>query len=287
MKLLISTHNALLFWDGVLNVIHEGVGVYYGITWSDLGLYVVARGADPPKMLAWDKKLNRVPSPQFVSMGPRGYYSGPHQAFYWDDLLLVTNTLYNRLEIWDAFTGSISRLFFDEPVNEDRDHLNSIWRDPESGLFYVVEHRSKRIREFVLEPFEERRIYNAHTTFQGLHNVYVEDWQIFSLEPSAFVRFDLVDGMWDEMKIETVDPKLHYLRGLARTTDYWLIGVSTFAERSKRTWGASSVLFLDNDFQVVDELVLPEKYGQLLDIRVTDQLDLAHNRHYCPIRSFL
>ena len=103
MKLLISTSHALLYHDnGRETVLHTGAGVYYGITWSESTLHVVARANEPSRMLAFDAKMQPVDPPPFVHMGAPG--DGPHQAFYHDGLLAVANTQYNRLEMWDEAT---------------------------------------------------------------------------------------------------------------------------------------------------------------------------------------
>lgn len=293
MKLLLATHQALLFWDGAIRVLHEGRGVYYGITWSEERLYAVARDSYPARVLTLDRNLNELAPPPFTQMGADGY-SGPHQAFWWDGRLYVANTQYNRIEVWDEASGEVSCIRFEDPADKDVDHLNSIWRDPANGRFYAVEHRRaldpKRIREFLpsgeitltltpnLDSLAEKRGQRG-----GLHNVYVKSDLLYSLGPRSIVTYEFAAGHWSEKRL--VD-RTKYLRGLARTADHWLVGVSNATPQRDRGWGSSTVIMLDDAFEVAGAIPIPAPYGQLLEIRVTDEVDRAHNTLLCPVEGF-
>jgi hypothetical protein len=292
MKLLLATHKAFVLWeDGATTVLHTGDGVYHGITWSPSILYVVARGHHPGRVRAFD--VNMWPledeDPPFEHMGTPGYYSGPHQAFWWDGALYVANTQHNRIEVWRG--DEVTQLSWNT-ADGDIDHVNSIWRDPGSGLFYVVEHRKmlrpKRIRvlspelelmrtiEFDLDCLVER------STHCGLHNVYIEDGTLFTLGPSQLI---LIDGRSEPVEVELpgIVRYKHYLRGFARTKSAFFIGVSEASPGEGRPYGESRVLVVDDRFDPIGEIVLDKRFGQLMEIRVLDEQDFAHNGIPCPL----
>jgi len=67
----------------------------------------------------------------------------------------------------------------------------------------------------------------------------------------------------------------------ARTENGFYVGLSRLAARHERGEGDSIVVCLDNDFDIVDTIVLKDA-GGITEIRAIDGLDLAHNRIRCP-----
>jgi len=106
----------------------------------------------------------------------------------------------------------------------------------------------------------------------GAHNVYVENDRLYTLSPSAILEIGLSGGVEKHSPIEA---ETSYWRGLARTEDYWYVGVSEMKPRNKRSEGNSRFMILDSDFQLL-ELVELEDTGQLCDIRALSG-DRAHN----------
>jgi hypothetical protein len=258
-------------------------------------LYVVARGYAPTRIRAFASNMWPLDDdPPFHYMGDPGYYSGPHQAFWWDQKLFVANTLANRVDWWNQADDTITGLVWDHNILDgDVDHINSIWRDPDSGMFYVLEHRKmlrpKRIR--VLGPELEKTqtieldldCLVEHSTHCGLHNVYVECGVLFTLGPSQLI---LVDGRHSdpvEVELPTIVRYKHYLRGFARTKSAFFIGVSEASPGEGRPYGESRVLVVDDRFDLVGEIVLDKRFGQLMEIRIVDGPDRAHNGIPCPL----
>jgi hypothetical protein len=296
VKLLISTDNALLYHsNGNTGVLHSGAGVYYGITWSESTLYVVARGNEPARMLAFDAKMYPKDPPPFVHMGTPG--DGPHQAIYSDGVLAVANTQYNRLEMWDESTRRVWSVYPGDRFDEhDIDHLNSVWRCPVSGKWFVAEHRKalmpKLIRMFNL--IDGRRVdahiieldapeLNAGPVRRGIHNVYAENGSIYTLGPSEIIKHSPLEETTEVIHIEGVEPGVHYLRGLARVGKTWVVGISKACERQDRAWSSSTIWALGPEFNVIETIELDERFGQVMDIRPVSRYDKAHNGIRCPL----
>lgn len=287
MQLLIATHNALVLWeDGRELVLHSGEGTYYGITWSKQELYVVARANHPSRMRIFAPNMWPLDDLPFEHLGQED--DGPHQALWWDGTLYVTNTQRNRVEIWD---GQAVDWVTWNAVDRDADHVNSIWCDGER--FYVVEHRKqerpKRIRITSLDLLTidvlelDLDCLSDGPTHSGLHNVYVEDGTLYTLGPSQLILCDLATKHVQEVNLEGVVCNEHYLRGLARSPGVFFIGVSNAVHRGARNWGSSRILVLDDDLKRVGEIELDERFGQIMEIRRIDELDLAHNGIKCPL----
>jgi hypothetical protein len=287
--MLIGTHRAFVLWDnGRSHVLHEGLGIYYGITWDDHQIYLVARGNQPSRMLVFDSTMHRQADLPYLHEGPPG--DGPHQALYSMGILYVPNTQRNRVECWDG--EKIFHLSWG-PTDGDHDHANSIWREPEASTLWITEHRwDKRPKRFrVLRPDHSllRTIELDPDTLSlppshvGMHNVYVENGTLYTLGPSQVIAYDLETSDVQEIELEGVVRYKHYLRGLARSDDHFFIGASNFRPRQYRELGASKILVTDASFKVVEEIRLEEEWGQIMEIRLIDGPDYAHNGIPCPL----
>lgn len=289
-ELLIATHNALVLWsNGRELVLHTGEGAYYGITWSPDQLFVVARGNQPSRMRAFAANMWPLDDLPFVHMGQDD--DGPHQALWWDGVLYVTNTQRNRVEMVKDGVDAVEYLAWGQ-MDGDHDHINSIWRDPDDGIFYVVKHRKqerpKRIRVLdgdlnLLDTIEiDLDCLVDGPTHCGLHNVYVEDGLLITLGPSQIILVDCNEKA-DEFPLPGVVKNRHYLRGLARSPDYFFVGVSAAMPRGERHYGPSRILVLDSNLTVLDEIHLSREFGQIMEIRIVNAPDEAHNGVPCPL----
>lgn len=285
-RLLISTFNQLILWDGKQNIIREGHRVkghhkYYGITWNEKEIFVVEGGRPGATIFSlihvYDKKLKHK---RILPFGDE--ILDPHQAYWWDGILYVTNTTFNRIDAWDGF--QTRHINWYPPDYKEHEHINSIWCD--GKRFYVVEHRKtklpKRIRIFdlgfntlletiKLDCFDKAKSY-------GIHNVYVEKGALYVCGPDGLIRVK------KRVKIfcpSALAQQSHYLRGFARTKKHFFLGVSEAAVRDKRIKGDSAVLVLNNKLELIETIYL-EGTGNLTEIRAVDGPDLAHNRIRCP-----
>ena len=282
--LLVATQSKLVVWDGKQHNVQTGHGLYYGITWNQGYIFVASRydegQGQTGKLQQLDKHLERI---RFIEDIPLG--SDPHQLFWFNDVLHIANTDRRCVTLWDG------KFIIKEVLwTEDDRHINSIWSD---GIcFYVVEHchgeRAKAIVVFDLDWnlsnwFRIDVPGQTKDTGYGLHNVYTEGRALMTLAPHNLILIDRFRErptrfLW----LDDVRPGQGYLRGLARTRDYFFIGVSHLSERSHRGFGHSDILILDSNFKTVGRIRL-EEVGQILEIRVISEADFAHNLIKCPL----
>jgi hypothetical protein len=274
-QLLISTMLNLIHYDGEnYHIVHtgqlsEGTAHYNGITWDENEILVSACKDFKYIILVLDKLFNVK------------YYLDQadlhetHQIIIKKDNLYCVNTGKNRIEILTS-SGWKNKSFNPSPC--DIDHLNGIWFD--NNYFYISEFRHRhndkksvvRICDFDLNLLDTIKV--------GLpiHNVYVENGLMYNVisREAGIYQTDLLT-LTPTKHIPLSDLQGYLLRGLARTRDRWYIGASRWEEdKSKRHVGDGIVVMLNNRFQIIDKLVMPD-VGPVCDIRVIDELDLAHN----------
>ncbi len=283
--LLISTSRQLVYWDGsTCETVQKGRGLYYGITWDEEFIYVVSRTSEPHRVQVLDSSLTPVGYVPFRNMG-----LDPHQAHYHDRVLYVANRDRRCIQCWDFDT---TREY--STITSSRDnHYNSIWI--QYGHFWIVEHRQNRMPK-VIRVYDQ--VWNHVASFamfikpqersHGIHNVYVEGNNIMTLAPDCLIIVtchDLQAG-YDVhkqtlLKLPGIKEGEHYMRGFARTPNYFYFGVSDWSCRAERDRGTSWILVLDNNLSRVGEIALPAETGQVTEIRALDG-DLAHNGLRCP-----
>jgi hypothetical protein len=290
-RLLISTYNKIILWDGKAHTIWDERGKpefhnFFGITWNDKEIYVAEGGREGGSLYhVFDEGLKYVSVLPFGLAGSGKRISDPHQIYWWDDKLYISSAKEDTIYSWD---GSPEMEYIRwKKAEEPHQHLNSIWCDGEH--FYVAEHRKrimpKRVQVLDMNFSPLHKIIMPDDAFvkatpHGIHNIYIEDGCLYTCSPKAFVRFNMVTG-----ETKTITSRLiraaHYVRGLARVPGRWFIGLSEAKIRSERGEGDSAVLVLSDDLEKIDLLPLQDT-GGLNDIRAIDGPDLAHNRMECP-----
>lgn len=286
-RLLISTYNGIVLWDGKPRTIwdkrgHEKYRNFYGITWNRDRIYVAEGGhAGHSLYHVFDYELNWEGT---LTIGSG--IADPHQIYWWRGGLFIVSAKQDKIFLHVGTALHEVRGW--KKKGEPTLHLNSIWSD--GNLFYVVEHRKrempKRIRMLdpTLKPvgcIELTREAFIKDRPHGIHNVYIEDDVLYTCSPKAFVRHDFSSGKSEPIVPCSLMNDAHYVRGLARTKGKFFVGLSETKVRDKRGEGDSAVLVLDDDFKVLDTLVL-KNTGGLNDIRAVDGPDLAHNGVECP-----
>ena len=290
-RLLITTRNRVILWDNGPKTIYEGEGVteanryhdFYGITWNEEWIYITERTLRHSEILVFDKKLEYIGKENITAD-----IFDAHQIFYWDEKLYITNSRKNEIVIKEENDEGklVCRAVSWKEPEDTYLHLNSIWCDGQR--FYVVEHRKKKqpkrikILDLDFNPFGEIDISPESpqsVQLRGLHNIYIESSFLYICSPEGLLQVDLLAK---NSKNVVRSPKGLYMRGLARTKDYFFLGLSEMKGRGERDGGDSAVLVVDNQFKLVAKLFLRDT-GGLHDIRAVDSLDLAHNGIKCPI----
>lgn len=272
-SLLVSTPLRLMVLDGsTITTIHEGKqeegnGNYHGITWNEFALFVAGSQDYRYIVRVFTRKFSEVSI-------LRNNLHQTHQILWAHGRLYVVNTGKNRVEIWD---GRNWQWVAWNPSSCDLDHINGIWSDGET--VWVSEYRHRSTKPSVVRMCEpDLTLKKTITIGPALHNVYVENGVLYNLIAGEFrglLATDLATG--EIQRHEVRGGENNWIRGLARTADRWYIGLSKWeAERGDRHKGDAVVVELDNDFQEVNRLVVPDA-GPVCDVRVLNEPDLAHN----------
>ena len=283
-KMLISTLLKFAYFDGsTVRVLHEGdlskgTAHYYGVTWDDVGhlflsgnidtRYIIRRFLIHTFILPERVELPIMPADRFL-------LHETHQMFWTNGALYIANTGLNRLEILDNLGW---RYHAWNPSTCDQEHINSIWSDDQ--YMYVAEHRQALSLPSVIRKCElgSLNLIDTIDVGLGIHNVYIEDGFLYTLTSApcpAILKMDMASR--EISRIDKPEWGNTLVRGLARTEDYWYIGNSRWEpDRDKRNLGDAIIVQLDNDFNEVDRLVLPD-FGPTCEIRVIGARDFAHN----------
>ncbi len=285
MKILVSTPlNLLLLENGdgpnpfsnerVLHITtiqsgkqEEGNGNYNGITWDTNALYVASSQDFQYNVRVFDRELRQMAT-------ITGDLHQSHQALHAAGKLWVTNTGKNRIECWD---GSEWTWYAFNPSPCDIDHVNGIWHD--GTRFWITEFRHRPNKPSVVRVCDgDMQLQETMTVGPPIHNVYIEGNRMFNLVSRQFKGLLETDLETGETKRHHVQGEANNLvRGLARTRDRWLVGLSRWEpERGDRHKGDAVIVFLDNAFNEVDRWTVPDA-GPVCDVRVISEPDLAHN----------
>jgi len=209
--------------------------------------------------------------------------SGGHQIFYYKNLLYVVNTDKNLVSIVNPKNKKLVRNI-KWRGNSTKHHINSIWCDGKK--LYVCEHNGGRANDNIMPSciqsldmdFKNLHLYKnigKHT-----HNIYIEDgcFIVCSSIDSKIVRYDIKTQKAILRKpISALNNNAWYVRGLARTSDKWIVGLSYRKKRQDRPFAnRGGIIILDNNFNVLKEIPI-NNYGQIFEIRAISELDKAHN----------
>ena len=245
----------------------DGNGNYQGITWDSQALYVTSSQDYQYLIRVFDRDLRQ-----------RNWIGGdlhqPHQALHAAGKLWITNTGKNRLECWD---GRAWQWYAFNPSPCDIDHVNGIWFD--GSRFWITEFRHRPNKPSVVRVCDgEMQLQETMTVGPPIHNVYIENNRMFNLVSRRFkglLETNLATGETARHHVQGEANNL--VRGLARTRDRWLVGLSRWEpERGDRHKGDAVVVFLDNAFREVDRWVVADA-GPVCEVRVISEPDLAHN----------
>lgn len=262
-------------------------GPVYGISWfpgSDrlcLGFARSIPPADGKEDLAWYARSEIG----FVSNGDwtsATCLSHPHQLLCASDGRVVcTNTGRNCLTILDPSRPGhfqewrLTDRRWDRESGADNsgDHLNSVCE--RDGELWVLAHRFDRGSRIARLSYPSLRSVEEFDVpmYTGMHNVWIDDdGRCLALGSHAAVVVDARSG-----STVLVSPVAGYARGLARTRDQYVIGISPKARRGVRGNGDAYLLAIDRLHGDTGTLVTLRGAGAVCEVRVLDQPDLAHH----------
>ena len=280
MNIVVSTSKAVFLVDIFNNrtqIIHEGSGLYYGITYTDNDLFIAARNNFTGDRISQQSEAGSILKFDISS----GYFDREikapfplrdlHQISIHDGILYLTCSYDNKIVIYD-----FNRWFEWYPNREitnggvDRNHLNSFLIT--DSYIYLAAHnldkpseiwcfRNKtKIKLILNRLFGIPLRYNPIKTFtlgKCIHNITKYQGQLITLNSQEGLvcgskGFKFITGMFP--------------RGLAICENYIFIGLSEFTERKNRDFTNSYLCILHKDWKVLKILKF-EEMGLLLDIQ--------------------
>lgn len=271
MKLLVTTSRSLLLLDtqtGEFRPIHQGAGLYYGITATLRHYLVAARGrmvsstasaaAERGEILIFNRRLEHI-----------GAWQAPfalrdiHEIKWHRRHLYVTCSYDNMLAIRTPRGEWLQWYPLGEPQAEprDRNHFNSLYLQGRSLWLLAHNRGPSDILQFDIP---SRTLVHRQPLGQEAHNL----WRI--------------RGQWHtcssaESGIATADGRLiptgGFPRGIARLAQGWAVGISQLAERSQRDYTSGQIALYDKNWQKIHTHPLPNE-GLVLDI---------HRPSCCPL----
>lgn len=272
-NILIATSHFVLKMDletEKIEVVHEGRGLYYGITGDDEQYYVAARWNIPwvlpskiqrPRILVFDRALQLKETWEFPLKA-----GGLHQILELDGRLYCSCSQDDRYLIredgeWSAWYPSPN------PRHHDRDthHFNSIWIDGDR-LFIVAHNKGPSdVWEFT---YPQRELVSKHRVAECAHNVWKEDG-VLAVCNSGGARIETVEG---RVLCETGG----FPRGALIGPDVNVIGISKRARDAVRWKMKGKIQLYTKDWQLRKEIALG-RCGQVHEIRSLGP-DLAHKQ---------
>lgn len=276
---LVATNSSLVFVrNGEVEKISEcpplsedEPGAYFGLTYSQNRIYVGSRAGNVD---VYDKDMNIVGR----MLRPRLKFT--HQLLYHNDSLYCVNTGRDEIVTYDkgcgleTIYGLTSAPASDR--NEDTQHFNCLWWDGSLGVFWLSQ-AIKGEPGYINHVSPEFQIIKTMTVGKMPHTVYHEGDRVYVCESRDFM---LTEYSWPSFeKIRSFSEDCNWLRGLATTPDFFVVGISGYSDnRENRTWSESWIYYLNRDL-TLNKRVFLGNLGAIGDVRVVNQRDLSHNEY--------
>ena len=267
----------------------EGVGrngkniLLYGCTWSADTIYL---GGVRDVFAIKEGEI------KIIKFKDRSKATGFHQISFYGDKLYVANTGENCLYGVDLNSGEVKICDLTKTDNEspggdtDFTHINSVFCNGEN--VFVVNHNFAHPSYISVLDMDLNHGYDICNVGQQNHNAYVDkDNILYSLssKTAEIVKIDLNTGRVEKTPVDperTITQKDVYLRGLAKTEDHFVIGVTPSHGRDERDKVTSWLLLYDNHLNFLEaKSTLP--LGQIREIRAIHEPDFAHNPFEFPL----
>lgn len=261
----------LLSSDGTSKTLDTGLGLYYGLSWDKNNIYLAHRKAsktsDLPAVSVLDKNFKRVGQLE-------GDFSDIHQIYHDGSKLYTTVTKYDSIGVWD---GKKYELVNWTGKREDSCHMNSIWCDSEGNKWICYHNFTKKFGRLssrvVMRSPDLSTELASYDLGKDIHSCFVLDGNLY-VGNSGLGELLVYDLETSEVKgIQLGD----WTRGLAVNEEVIVVGASKFSEKRERLLGDARIFLLDRkSLEVLDERVV-ERAGAVLDLRIADGIDYAHN----------
>ncbi len=250
----------------------------FGITWQDDKLYI----AQPTSIVLLNKRLEHP----VITL--HGLWYGIHQILARDGKLWMISPRLNAIEICDLKTRDFSYFTLEDhklrklipaecylqdrlKFSNDISHYNSIFI--KDDRLYVSAHNHAK-PSFISEySYPDLKFIKRHEKLgKQIHNIYVENDEIFTLD--SLGSQSIVSTKGECIKIGT---KGQFVRGLAVTKELFIVACFPYdPKRHTRRQGESFIVVVDRKKKEVVKKLRVKDIGNINDIRILDEPDLAH-----------
>ena len=285
-------------WPNLIAVTGLGVHVFRNNEFSKLLLFSV-NPPDPPNYgLTWDKKqvvISQGPVLHFYTK--EGYFLSPsrrerdgyHQIMIWNGYLYACSTSHDRLDKIDLSTRiCVSSANLKPAYSRNKDssfdwsHINSVFCNGQK--IFVVHHNFGEPSYISVLDLDLKPVAKISDIGSQNHNVYVDGAMLYTLssKTSEIVMVNASTGKQKRVLVPSPTGEITYLRGLAKSKDYFIVGVTHSHGHDQRDSEQSYLTLFDNQMNYLDKKQLPQT-GQIREVRIIDEPDYAHNGQVYPI----
>lgn len=254
-------------------------GRCWGVTWNESNLFVAEWKGKYAVINVFDKKLRLIAVAEPPKEMP---LTAPHQIYWFDGWLWITNTQYDYIQKWngdfenpsweiwrplgllDCYNPSTGR-------GNNKVHMNSIWYDNASKCICLVCHNNKK------NSFMQQYHYPGLKLKDQLDNIGRESHNIWR-ENGNLITCSSSDGRVQHLSGHIVKKTGGYPRGVVFSPHYRIVGVSAnipFGRRDRESTDGFLHIYEGSWENIIIRLPL-FGLGQIYDIRALMSQDRTH-----------
>lgn len=271
LSFLIGTSQGLLVWSD--DELHKLLpGPIYGVTRHGQNHYALQRLGKSSRIIRFSLADDADGLPAVVSLETfiHGLSNGVHQIDFIGDVLYVTDTYHNALQLHRVDGSFVDRIYPAGKLTRDDiftpcyRHYNSVYWDGERILLVAHNNSLKAGRPSLIQ-------FVGHSEPQTI----IDEWEDIGLCAHNVLRKEGVTFWCDSLnsylykdKTVVAEMDMHLTRGLAMDDRHLVLGGSAFAFGSKRLKADGKIYVLDsNNFTNLGELNL-KAVGAVSEIRM-------------------
>lgn len=234
----------------------------FGISWWEDKLLI----AQPTAILQFNKRLK---SPQIIL---DHLEFGIHQITVKDNCLWMVSPRINGLQRYNLLTRQLDNFLPHGKKNRDVHHYNSILIKEDK--LYLSAHNNNLPSFISVYSYPELKLLTKHEDLgRQIHNIYIEDNEIYTLDSLGTQAIISTKG-----KYIPVGKKGEFIRGLAVTPQNFIVSCFPYSPaREFRREGKSDLVIIDRKDGKVSKRISVGNTGNINDIRILDEQDLAHD----------
>lgn len=257
---------------------------YYGLSWSRDQIFLQAA---PDKVCIFSNEKDAV-----EVLNVHSYRGALHQIHYQEGILYLASNFDDKVELFSPINKQVVDSIDLKPnvstnprKDTDYSHVNSVFSNGKN--LYVVHHNWDNGSYIDVLDLNFKVVRQIGDIGIQNHNVCVIDETLYTLSSwtTEIVRVNLKTEERERVKFDLENlpitdeqrENFRYLRGLAVTEDYLVIGITWSGGRDKRDTVQSFVGLFDREtLKWLDVKELPAT-GQIREVRVIHERDYAHN----------